>query len=124
MSIPPLPGEPDCAAADDSASHPAQLTALLAPAGTKLPQEHAPAGSEIFVGVIDPINPGVESPEEVKDRVLEAAEFISADRLGTCDDCGFSPFGDDTSTARETAFAKVQARVEGTRMAEQELGLA
>ncbi|MEX2553986.1 MAG: cobalamin-independent methionine synthase II family protein [Actinomycetota bacterium] len=87
-------------------------------------KEHAPAGSKIFVGVIDPINPRVESPEEVKDRILEAAEFIPADRLGTCDDCGFSPFGDDTSTARDTAFAKVQARVEGTRKAEQELGLA
>ncbi len=86
-------------------------------------KEHAPAGAKIFVGVIDPINPRVESAEEIKARVLEAAEFISPDRLGTCDDCGFSPFGDDTSTARDTAFAKVRSRVEGTRMAEQELGL-
>ncbi len=86
-------------------------------------KEHAPAGVKIFLGVIDPINPDVESAEQVKERVLEAAEFIPADQLGTCDDCGFSPFGDDASTARETAFAKIKARVDGTRLAEQELGL-
>src|SRR6266542_4102620 len=71
----------------------------------------------IFVGVTDPINPRVEGPEEVRDRVLEAAKFIDPARLGTTDDCGFSPFGDDTSTSRDTAFAKVRARVTGTAMA-------
>jgi 5-methyltetrahydropteroyltriglutamate--homocysteine methyltransferase len=55
--------------------------------------------------------------------VLEAAEFIPVERLGTTDDCGFSPFGDDTSTARETAFAKIRARVEGTAAAAQMLGV-
>jgi len=45
------------------------------------------------------------------------------DQLGTTDDCGFAPFADDVSTARETAFAKIQARVEGTRLAEREMGL-
>ena len=72
----------------------------------------------VFVGVTDPINPVVETPEQVRDRVLEAAEFISADQLGTCDDCGFAPFGDDTSTSREIAFAKITARVAGTALAE------
>jgi len=75
----------------------------------------------VFVGVTDPIDPRVESPEEVRDRVLEAAEYIPLEQLGTTDDCGFSPFGDDTSTARETAFAKIRARVEGTRLAERDL---
>ncbi|WP_439658248.1 cobalamin-independent methionine synthase II family protein [Lentzea sp. HUAS TT2] len=77
----------------------------------------------IFIGVIDPIDPRVETPEEVRDRVLEAAEYIPPDRLGTCDDCGFSPFADDRSTSRDTAFAKIAARVEGTRMAAEILGV-
>ena len=77
----------------------------------------------IFVGVTDPINPRIETAEEVRDRVLEAARFIDPDHLGTTDDCGFSPFGDDTSTSRDVAFAKITARVEGTRMASQSLGL-
>ena len=87
-------------------------------------KEHAPPDCRIFVGVIDPIDPRVETPEEVRDRVLEAAEYIPVDRLGTCDDCGFSPCGDDTSTSRETAFAKIRARVEGTQLASKELGIA
>jgi 5-methyltetrahydropteroyltriglutamate--homocysteine methyltransferase len=76
----------------------------------------------VFVGVIDPIDPRVETPEEVRDRVVEAAKFIPLEQLGTCDDCGFAPFGDDVSTARDTAFAKIQARVEGTEMASADLG--
>lgn len=84
-------------------------------------REHSKPDQMIFVGVIDPIDPKVETPEQVKDRVLEAAEYIEIERLGTTDDCGFSPFGDDQSTARETAFEKIRARVEGTRMASEEL---
>jgi 5-methyltetrahydropteroyltriglutamate--homocysteine methyltransferase len=59
----------------------------------------------------------------VRDRVLEAAELVDVARLGTTDDCGFAPFGDDTSTARETAFAKIRARIAGTAAAADELGV-
>jgi 5-methyltetrahydropteroyltriglutamate--homocysteine methyltransferase len=86
-------------------------------------KDHAKPEQRIFVGVIDPIDPRIETPEEVRDRVLEAAEFIPLDRLGTTDDCGFSPFADDLSTSRDTAFAKIRARVEGTALAAQVLGV-
>jgi 5-methyltetrahydropteroyltriglutamate--homocysteine methyltransferase len=86
-------------------------------------RDHAQPNQRIFIGVIDPIDPRVETAEEVRDRVLQAAEYIPVDRLGSTDDCGFAPFGDDTSTPRETAFAKIRARVEGTRMASVELGI-
>ncbi|HTG43191.1 MAG TPA: cobalamin-independent methionine synthase II family protein [Verrucomicrobiae bacterium] len=76
-----------------------------------------------FVGVISPIDPRIDTPEEVRDRILEAAEYIPLEQLGTTDDCGFSPFSDDTSTPREVAFAKIRARVDGTKLAEQALGL-
>jgi 5-methyltetrahydropteroyltriglutamate--homocysteine methyltransferase len=75
----------------------------------------------IFVGVIDPISTVVETPALVCDRVLEAASILPAKQLGTTDDCGFSPFADDISTARDVAFAKIQARVEGTALAAREL---
>ena len=77
----------------------------------------------VFIGVIDPIDPVVETPAQVRDRVLEAASLLPADRLGSTDDCGFSPFADDISTARDVAFRKIQARVEGTELAARELGL-
>ncbi len=85
--------------------------------------DHLPAGARVFVGVVDPIDPKVETPEEVRDRVLTAARHLPADRLGTCDDCGFSPFADDTSTSRDLAFAKIRARVEGTALAAEHLGV-
>jgi 5-methyltetrahydropteroyltriglutamate--homocysteine methyltransferase len=85
-------------------------------------RDHSHDDQRIFVGVIDPIDPRVETPEEVRDRVLAAAEYIPVERLGTCDDCGFSPFADDTSTSRETAFAKIEARVRGTQLAAAALG--
>jgi 5-methyltetrahydropteroyltriglutamate--homocysteine methyltransferase len=78
-------------------------------------------GQRVFVGVIDPIDPTVETPEQVRDRVLLAAKHIPLDQLGTTDDCGFSPFADDGSTARETAFAKIRARVQGTELAAAQL---
>ena len=80
-------------------------------------KERAKAYQRIFIGVIDPINSRIETPEEVRDRALEAAEYIPVGQLGTTDDCGFSPFGDDTSTTRETAFEKIRARVAGTALA-------
>jgi 5-methyltetrahydropteroyltriglutamate--homocysteine methyltransferase len=80
-------------------------------------------GQTLFVGVVDPIDPKVESAETVRDRVLEAAEFIPLEMMGTTDDCGFSPFADDTSTSRDTAFAKIRSRIEGTALASQTLGL-
>ncbi len=92
------------------------------PAVLETIRAHLRRGQRIFVGVIDPIDPTVETPEEVRDRVLEAAEYIPLDQLGTTDDCGFAPFSDDTSTARATAFAKIRARVEGTQLAEAQLG--
>jgi 5-methyltetrahydropteroyltriglutamate--homocysteine methyltransferase len=78
-------------------------------------------GQRVFVGVIDPIDPAVETPEQVRDRVLLAANHIPLEQLGTTDDCGFSPFADDSSTARETAFAKIRARVQGTALAAKQL---
>lgn len=76
---------------------------------------------KIFLGVIDVIDPKIETPEEVRDLILEAASVVPNEQLGTCDDCGFSPFADDTSTARDLAFAKIRARIEGTSMAEKKL---
>ncbi len=79
--------------------------------------DHLRPGIRVFVGVTDPIDPRVETPEEVRDRVLRAARHIPIDQLGTCDDCGFAPFADDRSTSRHTAFAKIQARLAGTALA-------
>jgi 5-methyltetrahydropteroyltriglutamate--homocysteine methyltransferase len=87
-------------------------------------RDHLKPGRRVFVGVISPIDPCVETPEEVRDRTLEAARYIPVEQLGTTDDCGFSPFCDDTSTTRDTAFAKIRSRVLGTALAAERLGVS
>lgn len=66
----------------------------------------------------------------MRDALLTAAKYIPADQLGATDDCGFSPFSidgkpkhGDPDFAREVAQKKMTNRVEGVRMASQELGI-
>ena len=84
-----------------------------------------------FIGVINPQNPRVETPEEVRDDLLLASKYIPVERLGSTDDCGFSPFSIDVKPkhgspdfARDVAFQKIESRVKGTAMASEELGVA
>jgi 5-methyltetrahydropteroyltriglutamate--homocysteine methyltransferase len=90
----------------------------------RIVSQHLQPNRIVFIGVIDPINPTIETPEQVCDRILEAASFIPIAQLGSTDDCGFAPFADDVSTARDTAFKKIQARVQGTELAARKFGVA
>lgn len=85
--------------------------------------ENLKPNHRVYVGVIDVCDESVESAEAVRDRVLAAAEHIPISQLGTTDDCGYSPFSDDVVTSRDTAFAKISARVEGTQAAADQLGV-
>ena len=83
-----------------------------------------------YVGVINPLNPRVENPEEVRDALVRAANFIPKEQLGATDDCGFSPFSIDEKPshgspdfARETAWQKITNRVAGTKLAAEKLGV-
>jgi methionine synthase II (cobalamin-independent) len=83
-----------------------------------------------FMGVIDPLNPDVETPEQVADDLVTAARYIPVERLGATDDCGFSPFSRDVKPkhgspdfARDIAMQKISARLEGAKLASQELGV-
>ena len=83
-----------------------------------------------FIGVIDPLNPTVETPEQVAADLVKAAEYIPVDQLGATDDCGFSPFSIDVKPkhgspdfARDIAFKKITAREEGVKLASERLGV-
>ena len=88
----------------------------------KIIRHYMKPDQRIFIGVVAPIDPRIETAEEVRDRILEAAKYIPVEQLGTTDDCGFSPFSDDTSTTRDTAFEKIRARVLGTALAAEIIG--
>ena len=84
-----------------------------------------------YLGVINGLNPRIESAEEVHDQLVRASNFISKDRIGSTDDCGFSPFSIDEKPnhgspdyARDVAFQKIKNRVEGTKMAADKLGVS
>jgi methionine synthase II (cobalamin-independent) len=84
-----------------------------------------------YVGVTNPGNPRVESAQEICDGLVRAANFIPKERLGSTDDCGFSPFSIDEKPnhgspdyAREVAFQKITNRVAGTRMAAEKLNIS
>ncbi len=84
-----------------------------------------------FIGVINPQNPRVETAEEVCDALMTASKYIPKERLGSTDDCGFSPFSIDVKPkhgspdlARNVAFQKITERVRGTKMASEKLGVA
>jgi 5-methyltetrahydropteroyltriglutamate--homocysteine methyltransferase len=75
-------------------------------------------GQRVFLGVTNVLDPRIETPEEVAKMLIDASKTIRPDQLGSCDDCGFSPFADDRSTDREIAFAKIKSRVLGTQIAQ------
>lgn len=88
----------------------------------KIIQKYMKPHQRIFVGVVSPIDPRIETPEEIRDRILEAVKYIPPEQLGTTDDCGFSPFCDDRTTTREKAFSKIRSRVLGTALAADIIG--
>ncbi len=101
----------------------------------KLIGEHSRADANgvaqvAFIGVINPQDPRVETAQEVRDALVLAAQYIPKERLGSTDDCGFSPFSIDVKpkhgspdVARDIAFQKIAARVQGTALASEQLGI-
>jgi methionine synthase II (cobalamin-independent) len=83
-----------------------------------------------FMGVVNPLDPEVETPEVIRDRLVTAAKYVPKERLGATDDCGFSPFSRDLKPkhgspdfARDVAMQKIANRVKGAQMASEELGI-
>ncbi|KAI9807231.1 MAG: hypothetical protein M1825_005949 [Sarcosagium campestre] len=83
-----------------------------------------------FIGVINPLDPKVETPEQVSDALIAASKYIAVDQLGATDDCGFSPFSIDVKPkhgspdfARDIAFQKIANRIKGVELASAKLGI-
>lgn len=98
--------------------------------GENLREDAKGVAQVAFIGVINPQNPRVETPEEVRDDLVLASKYIPKERLGATDDCGFSPFSIDVKpkhgspdAARDIAFQKISARLKGAEMASEQLGV-
>jgi methionine synthase II (cobalamin-independent) len=84
-----------------------------------------------YIGVCVTQSPRPESAEEICDALVRASNFIPKERIGSTDDCGFSPFSIDEKPnhgspdyARDIAFQKIKNRVDGTKMAAEKLGVS
>jgi 5-methyltetrahydropteroyltriglutamate--homocysteine methyltransferase len=69
----------------------------------------------IILGVIDLADLAVETPETVAGRIRAALPFVPAERIVVAPDCGLKYL------AREVAFGKMRAMVEGAKIVRQEL---
>jgi 5-methyltetrahydropteroyltriglutamate--homocysteine methyltransferase len=63
-----------------------------------------------MIGAIDLSDPKVESPQTVAERVRRALKHVSPERVMIAPDCGMKYL------PRETAFAKMQAMVQGAEL--------
>ena len=76
--------------------------------------QHSRDDQMCYLGVTVTQSPRPESAQEICDMLVRAADFIPKERLGSTDDCGFSPFSIDEKPnhgspdyAREIAFQKI-----------------
>lgn len=83
-----------------------------------------------FIGVVNPLDPKIETPEQIRDDLVTASKYIAIDQLGATDDCGFSPFSIDVKPkhggpdfARDIAFQKIANRIKGVQLASKTLGI-
>lgn len=72
-------------------------------------------GKKVMVGAIDVASDVIESPEEVAETLRKALQFVDADKLYPCTNCGMAPL------SREVASAKLRALHAGASIVRQEI---
>ncbi|AXT72845.1 methionine synthase [Vibrio parahaemolyticus] len=72
-------------------------------------------GKKVMVGAIDVATDTIETPEEVADTLRKALEFVDADKLYPCTNCGMAPL------PRQIARGKLNALSAGADIVRREL---
>ena len=80
-----------------------------------------PEGTALIPGVITHSTVLVEHPQLVADRILRYAGVVGREAVIAGADCGFATFASSREVAPEIVWAKMQALVEGARIASKEL---
>jgi 5-methyltetrahydropteroyltriglutamate--homocysteine methyltransferase len=73
------------------------------------------AGKDVLVGVIDVATDRIETAEDVAATIEAAMEFVPAERLFPCTNCGMAPM------RRDIALAKLSALAQGAALARERL---
>tara|TARA_B100000809_G_scaffold266158_1_gene327597 strand:+ start:4070 stop:5104 length:1035 start_codon:yes stop_codon:yes gene_type:complete len=72
-------------------------------------------GKKVMVGAIDVANHSIETPEAVADTLRKALQFVDADKLYPCTNCGMAPL------SRNVARGKLNALSAGADIIRKEL---
>jgi 5-methyltetrahydropteroyltriglutamate--homocysteine methyltransferase len=72
-------------------------------------------GKDVMVGAIDVASDTVETPEAVAAVLRKALEFVPAERLYPCTNCGMVPLGRDVARGKLQALAAGAAMVRAER---------
>ena len=75
-------------------------------------------GKKVMVGAIDVATDIIESPEEVANTLRKALQYVDADKLYPCTNCGMAPL------SRDIASAKLRALSAGAQIVRDELALS
>ena len=82
----------------------------------KLPEDKL-----LVLGVLDTTTNFIEHPELVAQRLVQVARLVGRERVMAGTDCGFATFAGLHTVDPRIAWAKMQAMVEGARLASQQL---
>jgi 5-methyltetrahydropteroyltriglutamate--homocysteine methyltransferase len=84
-------------------------------------QVKVPEGRVLIPGVLDTTTNFIEHPELVAERIIRFANLVGREKVMAGADCGFSTFAGSTRVFPGIVWAKLQAMVEGARLASQQL---
>lgn len=68
-------------------------------------------GKKVMVGAIDVATDTIETPEEVADTLRQALQYVDADKLYPCTNCGMAPLSRQVATGKLAALSKGAAIV-------------
>jgi 5-methyltetrahydropteroyltriglutamate--homocysteine methyltransferase len=74
------------------------------------------SGKDVLIGVIDVATDEIETPEQVAAVIGEAMQYVRAERIVPCTNCGMAPM------RRDIAAAKLKALGQGAALARERFG--
>jgi 5-methyltetrahydropteroyltriglutamate--homocysteine methyltransferase len=79
------------------------------------PLRFVPPGKMVVLGLVTTKRPELESKDDLKRRIDEAAKYIPLDQLGLSGQCGFSSTSEGNSLTYDQEVAKLRLIVETAR---------
>ena len=63
-------------------------------------------GKDVLIGVIDVATDKIETPEKIADVITAATQYVPAENLVACTNCGMAPMRQDIAAAKLAALAR------------------